>query len=718
MAALERALAGAAEALRDNELQIVESRYRSALLEGWLLLGSLAIEEGDLLAAKAAFKRAATVSVETRRPLTSLGLVQLELGETREALQVLRGIVLQNPTDLDARRLLSRALIASGRVDEAIQELEQLRTLSPENLENGFLLATAYLRADRPEAAEPLFTELTEARPIPATWVLIGRVQRDFGNYELARRALETALEMDSRARRAHYYLGSIDLLDQGRGMLEEAMAHFEAELEVSPDDPVSNLYLGIGLVESRRHQEALARLETASRLGASPRDALQFLGRTYLALGRPADAITALRRSLALAESRALEASGEVTDLEESQLSSIHYQLALALRRSGDEDAAKVHFEASKQYAARVAETSRELLSRYLENETRETKSGAGASLLGSSTFATLSPELRRDLESRVTTAVAQSYLNLGVMLIRSEHHARAAELFEQAAALEPEFPRVQYSLGVAHFNAGQFERAAEALARALESSPSDADLRRMLALAWLNSGSYERAAEFLRDDGERATNRSLQYAYGVALVRSDRAAEAESVFAELLAANADWPELNVVLGQAHAQQDDYDSAVRFLTRAIELDPRVAEAHSTLGDIYLRQGKLAEAETALRAELRSHPEDVRALYTLAVVLDLNRKTEESLVVLRSLLEKEPQMADGRYLLGKILLARGEAERALEQLTSAASLSPQDPNTHYQLGRALQKLGRTEEARAEFDLFRRLKQEQRSGGTS
>ena len=68
----------------------------------------------------------------------------------------------------------------------------------------------------------------------------------------------------------------------------------------------------------------------------------------------------------------------------------------------------------------------------------------------------------------------------------------------------VEPEFPRVQYSLGVAHFNAGQFERAAEALARALESSPSDADLRRMLALAWLNSGSYERAAEFLRDDGD----------------------------------------------------------------------------------------------------------------------------------------------------------------------------------------------------------------------
>ncbi len=719
LAAFETAVGQAESALRDNEPQIAESRYRTALLEGWLLLGSLAIEDTNLTAARAAFERAATSSVEVRRPLTSLALLHLQLGETAEALALLRDIVLRNPTDPEARRLLSRALAASDRLGEAVQELEQLRAVAPQNLENAFLLAMAYLRADKPHAAEPLFTELTEKRPIPQTWVLIGRVQRDYGNYESARQALEQALEMDPRVRRAHYYLGSIDLLDQGRSGLEDAMVHFEAELEVTPDDPMANLYLGIGLVESRRHEEAVPRLETASRLGAAQRDAFQFLGRAYLALGHAREAAAALQRALELAEAAATETPDGVTvDLGESQIASIHYQLALALRRSGDEEGAGVHFEASKQYSAKVAESSRELLERYLRNETRETQSGAGVSLVGASPLAALPPEVRRDLKTKVTKALAQSYLNLGVMLIRSEHHARAAELFEQAAHLDPDFPRVQYSLGVARFNAGQFERATSPLTRALEQAPADANLRRMLALAWLNAGSYDQAVELLAGDSERATNRSLQYAYGLALVRSGRAEAAETIFAELLSTNADWPELNVMLGQAHAQQDDYDAAVRFLRRALELEPEVAEAQATLGDIYLRQGKLGDAEEALRAELRSHPDDFRSLHTLAVVLDLNRKTDEALVVLRSLLQKKPQLADGRYLLGKILLAQGEAGRALEQLTAAAGLAPEDPNIHYQLGQAFQKLGRSEEARAEFDLFRRLKDQQRAGGAS
>ncbi len=717
-APLERAIAGAEAALHDNELQIAESRYRAALLEGLLLLGSLSIEGDDLAAAKTAFDEAARVAVETRRPLTSLALVRLELGETAAALDLLREIVVGSPADLEARRLLARALAASDRLDEAVHELEQSRALAPDDLEILFQLATAYLRQERPEAAEPLFAELTEKRPIPQAWILIGRVQRDFGYYDRAREALEKALELDPRVRRAHYYLGTIDLLDQGRGMLEEAMANFEAELVLAPEDPMSNLYLGIGLVESRRHEEALPRLETASRLGASQRDAFQFLGRSYLALGRPREAVGALRKALELAGASAVETpEGVYVDLGESQIASIHYQLALALRRSGDEEAARVHFEASKQSSAKVAESSRQILRRYLEGETRTTTADAG-SLLGGSPLAALSPERRREMQAQIRTALAQCYLNLGVLLSRAAQPARAAELFARGADLEPDFPRLQYSLGAAWFNAGRFDLATGPLARALAASPADAELRRMLALARLSAGEYAAAVELLREDPERASNRSLEYAYGLALVRSGRASEAEVVFARLLASNADWPELNVLLGQAHAQQDDYDSAIRFLSRAIEIEPTVAEAHATLGDIYLRQGKLDEAESELRAELRLHPEDARAQYTLAVVLDLNRKTDEARAVLESLLETEPRSADGRYLLGKILLAEGDQERALQLLRTAVDLAPDDPNIHYQLGQALQKLGRTDEARAAFETFRRLKDEQRSGGAS
>ena len=39
-AALRRAISAAESGLRDGEFQVAESHYRSALLEGWLLVGT------------------------------------------------------------------------------------------------------------------------------------------------------------------------------------------------------------------------------------------------------------------------------------------------------------------------------------------------------------------------------------------------------------------------------------------------------------------------------------------------------------------------------------------------------------------------------------------------------------------------------------------------------------------------------------------------------
>ncbi len=60
-----------------------------------------------------------------------------------------------------------------------------------------------------------------------------------------------------------------------------------------------------------------------------------------------------------------------------------------------------------------------------------------------------------------------------------------------------------------------------------------------------------------------------SLQYTYGLALVRSDRARDAEAVFTRMLADHGDRAEVHVILGQAHAQQGNFEAAVQDLERA-----------------------------------------------------------------------------------------------------------------------------------------------------
>jgi tetratricopeptide (TPR) repeat protein len=703
--ALDRTLAAAEAALRDRELQLAESRYRALLFEAWMTLGELHVVAGRLEPARDAFRHASTSVVESAPAFQSLALVQLQLGQVREAVSLLTTLAARNRDDLETRRLLAQALVASGAAEEAVQMLEEAHAAAPADPELAFLLATGYLHVKKVAAAEQMFARVAAARPIPQTYVLIGRTYRDFRLYDRARAALETALKKEPRTPRAHYYLGTAAVMEEGLLGVDSAIREFREELTLVPDDPAANLKLGMALVETRRTTEALRPLEIATRGAPGSADAWHYLGRCLRALGRPADALAALRRSLELSQ-------GSRTD--PVRLRNLHYQLAVTLRATGATEEAAVHFAEAERASAERSDADRENLTKYLSDTANDSDAGeAAVSVPLESGFSAFSPAQRADLEGRATTALARAYVNLGVMHAQAQRFARAAELFEQAAAVAPSFPQVQYSLGVAYFNAQQHGKAVAPLERALATDPGNADMQRMLALASLNSEQYEKAASLLAADPRRDSDPSLLYAYGVALIRSDRAAEAEAVFERLLAAHGATPELRVVLGQAHAQQGDYDSAIAELQGALTQKPDVAEANATLGVIYLKQGKLPEARAVLRAELQAHPGDEQAAHTLATVLDLEGEQQEAIAVLRSVIGARPDFADARYLLGKILLARGAADEAAEQLEAAARLAPEDANIHYQLAQTYRKQGRIDLADRQFEIYQRLKEKRR-----
>lgn len=694
-------MALAERALRDEERQVAESHFRGALYHGWMLRGALALGEGDARSARDAFARAAAAVVDNREALQSLALVDLQLGDAGNALAILTKLVAANPKDNALRRLLAQALIASRQPQEAVQALEEAHAAAPDDLETTFALASGYLQTKKLEAVERLFAEIAKARPIPQTYVLIGRAYRDAREYDRARTALEKALAMDPRVRHAHYYLGTLGVRAEGILRVDEAIREFQRELALAPNDRFINERLGIALVEARREQEALPYLQVAVKNAAATAVTFQYLGRCYLAANRAADAVAALRRALALMPER----------VDPDQLGNLHYQLARALRASGSTQEADAEFATAEKLSAARADTDRSQLARYMTGEGGE--EGAATVSLDAGPLAAMPDAARSELRTRVNTALARVNLNLGVMHAQAERFARAAERFEEAAAIDPDFPQVQYSLGVAYFNTQQYAKAVPALDRAVAADAANAQARRMLAMASLNSDQFAKAASLLRDDPARNSDPSLQFAYGTALVRGGRAAEAEAIFTELLAAHRDSPELNVVLGQAHAEQGDYDAAVASLRRAVELKPDVADANASLGIIYLKQGKFAEAAQALGAELAAHPANAKARLTLATVLDLDGQADRALAEVQTVLKARPEDADARYLSGKILLARGSPGDAAADLEAAARLAPEDANVHYQLALAYQKLGRAEQAQQELAAYQKLKDKRR-----
>src|SRR5688572_7236900 len=463
-----------------------------------------------------------------------------------------------------------------GEPAPAVEILERLAGNNPQDLELAFALAGGYLALKKLDPAARLFAEIIRERPIPQTHVLIGRTWRDHREFGRARAELRAALAKDPHVRRAHYYLGLAALEESGLSAIDDALPEFRAEVRIAPEDPLANLELGVALVQRHLFEEALPPLVVASRSDPPQARAFAYLGRAQLGLDRPPEAAASLARALELARAQGANRPA---------LQAIHLHLGNALQRLSRREEAATHFAESQRLSAEGTDAERDQLARYLADDADpDTARTPTMPRLEAGALAALPPPQRLALKQRVTSALARSYLNLGILHAQGERFEAAAELFEKAAALDPEFPQVQSSLGVAYFNARRFDKATGPLTRALAQGPANPGLKRMLAMAWLDTNEFAKAAELLREDPELGTDPALQFAYGLSLVKSDRAAEAGPIFSRLLAAHGDTPELSVLLGQAHAQQGDFESAIVALQRALRLKADALEANATLG--------------------------------------------------------------------------------------------------------------------------------------
>src|SRR5439155_24650475 len=107
-------VAAAETSLREGELQIAESHYRSALMASWMVIGTLRLDERRLPEARDAFLRASTSAVDAKAALQKLALVSLQMGEPARAVAILTRLAGANPKDVASHRLLAQALLAVG----------------------------------------------------------------------------------------------------------------------------------------------------------------------------------------------------------------------------------------------------------------------------------------------------------------------------------------------------------------------------------------------------------------------------------------------------------------------------------------------------------------------------------------------------------------------------------------------------------------------------
>ena len=182
------------------------------------------------------------------------------------------------------------------------------------------------------------------------------------------------------------------------------------------------------------------------------------------------------------------------------------------------------------------------------------------------------------------------------------------AIDVFRQSAERYPNSPRLAIGLGIALYARGNYDEAVKSLLRAADLRPSDPRCYFFLSKAYDSSPGQadEVIQRFARFAELQPTNPRAFYYYATSLWKGKRAQDSSL---------------------------DLHQIESLLKKAVTLDPKLAEAHLQLGNLYSDQSQYAEAI----------PEYAKAL------------------------ENNPDLADARYRLGQAYVHTGEKAKAQEQ---------------------------------------------------
>lgn len=183
-----------------------------------------------------------------------------------------------------------------------------------------------------------------------------------------------------------------------------------------------------------------------------------------------------------------------------------------------------------------------------------------------------------------------------------------KAAEFFEQAVALDPDFALAYVGLadsyGMLKIPAPEAEAAAR---KALELDSALAEAHASLGLIlmfhqWDWAGAERELSRAIERNPNYAT---AHHWYGVYLSLRGRLDEAKAAMRRALEIDPTSLIINADLGQLYYFAREYDEAEAQCKKVVEMDPNFLMAHLYLGPIYVRQGKRGEARQAFATALR-----------------------------------------------------------------------------------------------------------------
>lgn len=556
------------------------------------LLASIYLDKGDSTRVISLMSALLRSHPNDSRALSLLASAHMLEKNYRQATTLLDQAVKSSGGSNDIRTDFALSLVATGRGEKGIEQLQQVIAKDARQARAGLALATLLMHDGQIKRALEVVEAMVKADPTNLTALnMAGIVRLATGDTAGARKAYDQVLTKDPSYQAAILNLAR---LDSREGKIDIARQRLSSLLK--QDGTNVDAMIESAAVEEKagRVADAVRWLEKARAQPRGAQRAGSLLAELHLRTGNSDQALTVAKDNVARSpESLPALAMLARTQLLARDVRSARQTLADMTRYANYDPDAQLQIARLQMSAAN--------------------DSGAAYSL-------------EKALNTRpewLPAMVLYTEVN-----IAQRDYAKAEQRIRAIAEKYPGDASISRLQGDLALSRGQHGAAITAYTSGLKkNSPPDLPLR--IFQAHLANGDLSKGLAFLErwnkdHPGTPAVLRTL----GDAQLRAGNLPAARNAYEQLLKNNPDDVDALNNLAQTALKQND-KAASGFAERAVDLRPNDAGTIDTLGWILVQQGRLEQGLALLRdARLRS-PENPEIRYHLAVALNLaGRKNE------------------------------------------------------------------------------------------
>lgn len=193
-----------------------------------------------------------------------------------------------------------------------------------------------------------------------------------------------------------------------------------------------------------------------------------------------------------------------------------------------------------------------------------------------------------------------------------------------------------------------------------------------------------------------------------GVLLYQSGDSARAKVLIQKAIGIR-EQPVYHGNLGNVLKAVGEKDAALVAYRRAIELDPKFAQAHLNLGMLQHETGQSETAIASLKKAIEIQPDFPEAFNNLAKIYREQGRTPEALKAFQKAVKLKPDYAEAHNNMGNIFKDRGDTERAIACYEKAAKAKPDFVQVYVNMGNTLvYDQRRLDQAAKAFEKVRQL----------